>query len=620
MKEEIIINMKLEQDEGAFAKLAQLKSSITNLKEEAKNLQTAYKNGSITLKEFSSESVRVEALMKKHSATYNQVQRSVTGLKNPFDNVTNAIKEQTAQLNVGGISLTKFLNPVTGVAAGLGALYTAYKNSTTGAKDLEFASNQLAAANMLLSNSFFELFSSAEDGQGFFSKMADSLLFKLNPSLAIASNTLAMMNEQLQDARREEIQVRADNQARLEQNQELQTAIAETAVTQLNYNEKMRQSNEIITNLKMNQDNLIKVKEKELGLLQSIAKADPNNEAKQEAALNAAKDLNRERARSERLIQSAQRAEDNLTQSLEKSTKASKDKNAEDAERNKNLKMQVDFERELSELAEEEDKFNENQAELEKIKSDNFNARWAEHVATVKAANEQMDEDAQEAFDKDLKRQQQKAVFSQIFLKEFSSLFQQQLKINNDFSIAMVKTFIITSLHAFKKYIELKILGESFATADSILSFGLTGSIRAGVMLGLIEAAFAGFEGVISGFAEGGNLKPISGTRVNKNHGVPIRRANGDNRLITVKSDAEAVINEQQIQRLGGPRAMAAAGIPGFIGGGALETRSAASSAIADMTMQRLLSSMDKLRVAVIIEEVESLSAIRAEIRERATT
>ena len=66
--EKVIISIDIQQDEGDFKKLADLKGSLIALKTEQKELQKALKEGAITQKEYNSEIVRVEALQKKVQA------------------------------------------------------------------------------------------------------------------------------------------------------------------------------------------------------------------------------------------------------------------------------------------------------------------------------------------------------------------------------------------------------------------------------------------------------------------------------------------------------------------------------------------------------------------------
>lgn len=114
----------------------------------------------------------------------------------------------------------------------------------------------------------------------------------------------------------------------------------------------------------------------------------------------------------------------------------------------------------------------------------------------------------------------------------------------------------------------------------------LFGPILAGLTLarGLAQAAniarleFAngGLVEDIKGFFGGG--KTLSATRIMSKHGVPIHRANGDNRLATVKT-GEVILNERQQAALGGSETFRRIGVPGFAGGGGFLTNSQTSQA-----------------------------------------
>lgn len=90
-KETVILDFKIEQGD-AIDQLEKTKKSIIGLKEEQAALQKAYKSGSITLDEYSKETVRVEAILKKQTSTYNDVQKSVTGVKSGFDKLIESNK------------------------------------------------------------------------------------------------------------------------------------------------------------------------------------------------------------------------------------------------------------------------------------------------------------------------------------------------------------------------------------------------------------------------------------------------------------------------------------------------------------------------------------------------
>lgn len=140
----------------------------------------------------------------------------------------------------------------------------------------------------------------------------------------------------------------------------------------------------------------------------------------------------------------------------------------------------------------------------------------------------------------------------------------------------------------------------------------LTGIGQAKRLLGFITG------GLIPGFATGGG---ISGTKIMPHHGIPITRSNGDNRLITAKI-GETVVNEHQKQLLGGDRAFAEAGIPGFARGGQIGGNLGSISrgislseinAIVVATMQN----MPPIQVAV--EDINKAQAARAQVTEIST-
>lgn len=140
VKEEVLIDIKLEQDEGAFKKLADLKNVLISNKNEQIALAKAFKDGVITQKEYSSEVVRLEANHKKANAQYAETQKSITGLKSPFDKLNEGLTNQTNTLSAlspalgastnGFISMGKAIytaliaNPVTAIVIGLVAAIT----------------------------------------------------------------------------------------------------------------------------------------------------------------------------------------------------------------------------------------------------------------------------------------------------------------------------------------------------------------------------------------------------------------------------------------------------------------------------------------------------------------
>lgn len=114
IKEEVLVDIQLEQDEGAFKKLADLKNVLLNNKQEQLALTEAFKKGQITQKEYASEVVRLETSHKKLSAQFSETQRSVTGLKNPLTELNKSIKEQPKIVQAAGQAFA----PIAGMIAG----------------------------------------------------------------------------------------------------------------------------------------------------------------------------------------------------------------------------------------------------------------------------------------------------------------------------------------------------------------------------------------------------------------------------------------------------------------------------------------------------------------------
>jgi hypothetical protein len=98
-----------------------------------------------------------------------------------------------------------------------------------------------------------------------------------------------------------------------------------------------------------------------------------------------------------------------------------------------------------------------------------------------------------------------------------TKLSQDAIEGNGNAFKEFAKSIILMALDQLKLQTEMAIAGatiQSLATPDSILTFGASGLARAAILVGLIEAAFAGIKGVvgkaINGFAEGGRTDSVS--------------------------------------------------------------------------------------------------------------
>lgn len=469
-KETVILDFQV-QEADAISSLEKTKKSIIELKREQSDLNKAYKEGSVSLDQYAKETVQLEATLKKQQASYNTLQRTVTGLKNPFDKLSESIKDQAQQVTVAGVSLSSFANPATATIAVLGGLFKAYSSSTIGAKDLTFASNQLSAAMAIASNQFAGFISSAKDGEGFFSRLSFSLTrdFFGGTTAALAAST-ASIKEQLEDLGREEISIRADINERLEQNAEL---LAKVQDSQVKYSEKVHLTGEAIANLRQNEQDLVGVKEKQLKQLEFLLSIDKENEDLQTAVLEKNKEISRVKSDTERKIQSIIKLESNLLDANNKQLDAVNKLNEAQASADEGAKYQrlkrIDDERVAAELQAEQDA--------------------ADHEAFVQGINDRMVEIASESMKKQLK-------INQDYLKKYQNvkkqetnidfLTQQQKLSNASYVIAQVSALVDKESAAYKLLAITQATIDTYRAASAALA---PPPIGAGPLFGPILAA-----------------------------------------------------------------------------------------------------------------------------------
>lgn len=337
-KETIILDLKVDQG-SAISELEKTKKVIIGVKEEQQQLTKAYKAGEVAVDEYASESVRLEGILKKSQSEYNNIQKSVTGVKTQMDKLIDSNKKISSEfqnaannIRVAGVSvgdlttkLAAFAHPAVAVVGVVTALGAAYANSTVGAKDLSFASNQLSSAMSLLINDFGRLISSAEDGEGLISKGTNFLIESFGnylargfgSKLAAESKQLALIQEQLEDLQREEISVRSVAADRLGDNQEMLTTIS---LEQTTLNEKVHLYGEIIGNITKNEDELVDLKKRQLAFVNEQLAKDQENETLQTAQLNVKREIANIEKDADRKRQAIQRQEDNLLDTERKKT------------------------------------------------------------------------------------------------------------------------------------------------------------------------------------------------------------------------------------------------------------------------------------------------------------
>lgn len=593
MKEEILVDIKVEQDQDTFTHLAKLKTALIHNQEEVNRLKTAYKNELITQKEFATEVVRLEANQKKLNATYNETQQKITGLKSPFDRMNQGLNAQSQFLDklIPGLgstiqsfngmatsakALQVALGPVAwvlaAIAATVGLLTAAVKTNDSVADDFEAT---WAAIKAVLFESLrtIGLIGQAisEFAQGNFSKsfhIAADAVNGFDQRLALAAGNAYDLTRALQALEDEtntfnlsekalentiaKLVIQSKNRSlseaqRIALNQ--QADKIETELTNKRIALAIRGADIILDGLGKEQQIRRKVNETLLEYGTRLIASGKFGTEGQEKIVKAVRSVDEALSASIRLQEKLQNQRDALIDAA----KAKREK--EEADFNKSV---LDAESGVFEAQIKKD------TELTNLRNDNIaaankSARQKE-LEAIAIQNAEIDAIAQRQFDKEQKAKIAQANFIQSVFSESVSVYAQYIRQSNDIAAGLTKGFIVSLLRMFKKYLEIKVVGESFATPDSILTLGVTGALRAAAMVGIIEAAFVGAEGIIQGFNEGGR---VTGGR-------PIKRSNGDNVLITARK-GEAVLTETQ-QRIIGHDQLSAAGVPGFNWGGRIVT------------------------------------------------
>lgn len=155
------------------------------------------------------------------------------------------------------------------------------------------------------------------------------------------------------------------------------------------------------------------------------------------------------------------------------------------------------------------------------------------------SANERIKISSQEAHQKEVDRlvaiQTQTAEFVESIGQAYTDSLDEQGLDLAKFS----KNIMGVVLDTLEKVVEAQVLASigmatvgSAVQADSIATFGVTGAIRAGILIGIIKAAFAVFKGAINKFEDGGILQGPSHSNggiqlFNKNTGAYFGEAQG---------------------------------------------------------------------------------------------
>lgn len=174
-EKDVLLNFKIDTGESV--------QSIDRLRAENRRLTQERNKVNISTEEGRKEVEKLNASIDKNT---NLIKTNSTALEKQRLNVGNyskSIEEAAGNINIAGqntgqltAKLSALASPV-GIAVGLfTALGAAYARSSIGAKDLEFAQNQLSASVTIITDKFAGLFSSVEDGEGALSKLLNTAL------------------------------------------------------------------------------------------------------------------------------------------------------------------------------------------------------------------------------------------------------------------------------------------------------------------------------------------------------------------------------------------------------------------------------------------------------------
>lgn len=229
-EETVILHFDIDE-QPAVNSIKDLRAANSQLRKERDAVNISTKEGTELVQKLNIAIDKNNKTIKDNSSALEKQRQNV-------GNYTNSIKDAASELNVFGVNvgsvtsnMAKFLNPATAAVGILGALGAAYARSSIGAKDLEFAQNQLSFAIDLAADSFANLFSSVEDGEGIVSQFLNSLLFKLDATTAILSNIAARAKEDLNTIAEEQALAQELINERLAKNAEYLADIANKELT-----------------------------------------------------------------------------------------------------------------------------------------------------------------------------------------------------------------------------------------------------------------------------------------------------------------------------------------------------------------------------------------------------
>lgn len=338
-KETIIFDFQVEQGD-AISDLERFKRNIIQTKEEQKQLNDAYKKGSISLDEYAKETVRLDAILKKEQTTYNDLSKAMTGTKTQTDKLIDSnnklaktntdlsgkFKDVAGNINIAGTNLgsltsgmSAFLNPVTAAGAAVGALATAYFNTGRGAADLEAIQFKLQATTEVLSNKVADFVDLIKEGdgplKGFFNSFVDAIpgvrLFGAawQASIGEEVSKLAEIKAQLDDLDEARTVALTKQNNLLEDNASL---LEEINREQTSYQDKQDKIQQMLSNVNSAFEESLSIKRQEVALLEKEMETNKGSEELRRKINDINREISQEERKREKLYTNILKMEDNI--------------------------------------------------------------------------------------------------------------------------------------------------------------------------------------------------------------------------------------------------------------------------------------------------------------------
>lgn len=622
--EEKKVIYKVEIDEGAAIadtnKLTKTIESLTkantDLRNERKKVNLETVEGQKRIKEINAELDKNNKLIKDNSSALEKQRLNIGAYK-------DGILDATKSINIHGVSVGDLSTKMASLAGPAGiatiavgvfsALSAAYARSTIGAKDLEFAQNELGAAVGITTNRFARLFSSGKDGEGFLTSITEALIGSVaGLDVLVLSRLSAANQELLEDLGRTELEIRDKINERLEENSELNADIAAEATS---YNDKIFKSNQIIDNLRKNESELVQVKRDQLHIIEQQLKIDSENESLQTAVLEKQREISNIERDTEKRVQNTLKLKDNINTAEDKRLATLQKQNQAQAEADKRSASGSGSDTTgLDGLQ----AFADGRAEIQKGQVNTEKTFADISLGITKAAN-QGKLDSEKFFNTEYQdilkeRADAEMAFNQFKISSLQNLAGALQTAFGKNKVLALGALALEKGAAIGQVVANTGIANAKAVGFSPLTFGqpwvAINSIAAGLNIASILRSFTQATSEVSAAAGGGTFLTRG----------PTKLIVGDNPGGVERVTVEPLSGRGKT-RIVGPNLIAMAG------GGSLTTQPSApfqTSFIAgQLNAERLMNGMiDQIRkiprVAVVIEDVNRLNEQRAEITESA--